>query len=102
DTGVLRNRYIIKFAYWFEGFIYKKAELINVLTPAFKATLLEKKKVPISKIIEISNAADFDMSDDLLDRFNASEFRKSKGWEGKFVITYVGAHGVANGLHQIV
>ena len=29
DTGVLTNRYIIKFAYWFEKFIYKRAKMIN-------------------------------------------------------------------------
>lgn len=102
DTGVITNRYIIKFAYWFEGFVYKKAKLINVLTPAFYRTLVEKKGVNPNKIIEIPNAADFDMSDDLINTMNIASFREKHGWEDKFVITYVGAHGVANGLHQIV
>ena len=63
DTGVLKNKLIIKLAYWFEGFIYKKAKLINVLTPAFRdAFSLEKKKVPKEKIIFIPNAADFSLS----------------------------------------
>ena len=44
DTGVLTNRFIIKMAFWFEKFIYKKAKLINVLTPAFYKTLLTIKK----------------------------------------------------------
>jgi len=35
DTGVLTNKLIIRLAYWVEGFIYKRARLINVLTPAF-------------------------------------------------------------------
>ena len=34
--------------------------------------------------------------------FDAAEFRKKQGFEDKFVITYVGAHGVANHLIQIV
>lgn len=102
DTGILTNKWIIKFAYWFENFIYKRASLINVLTPAFRTTLLEKKNVDASKIIEIPNAADFDMSDDLLENFDVHSFRTEQGWNNKFVITYVGAHGVANGLHQIV
>ena len=101
DTGVLQNKYIIRFAYWFEKFIYKKASLINVLTPAFYKTLVEAKNVPNSKLIEIPNAADFAISDDLLSTFDFKSFRKELGWNSKFVITYVGAHGVANGLHQI-
>jgi len=42
DTGVLQNKFIIRGAYWFEALIYKKAKLINVLTPAFKEKLIEK------------------------------------------------------------
>src|SRR5690606_2804986 len=58
DTGVITNRYIIKFAYWFERFVYRRAALINVLTPAFYRTLVEKKQVSPNKLIEIPNAAD--------------------------------------------
>ena len=102
DTGILKNKLIIKFAYWFEGFIYKKARLINVLTPAFYKTLLHAKNVPESKLIMIPNAADFALSDDLLGTFDRKIFRKERGFEDKFVITYVGAHGVANGLDQVL
>lgn len=101
DTGVITNKYIIKFAYWFEKFIYKRASLINVLTPAFYTKLVEDKRISADKLIEIPNAADFDMADDLLANFDYEQFRKDLGWDSKFVITYVGAHGVANGLHQI-
>lgn len=102
DTGVVTNKYIINFAYWFEKFVYKKAKLINVLTPAFYKILVEKKNVHPDKIIEIPNAADFDMSDDLLANMDVEAFRIVQGWNDKFVITYVGAHGIANGLHQII
>ena len=58
DTGVLQNKWIIRFAYWFETFIYRKAKLINVLTPAFKAKLIEKG-VPENKIIFIPSHYSF-------------------------------------------
>lgn len=103
DTGVVTNTFIIKFAYWFEGFMYKKASLINVLTPAFKDTLITKKAVPQEKIIFIPNAADFDISDQILNSaFDKEAFKKDKGWQGKNIITYVGAHGVANHLIQVI
>lgn len=102
DTGVLTNSFIIKLAYKVEAFLYKNATLINVLTPAFRTHLIEHKKVAPEKIIFIPNAADFSLSDSLLAQFDAQTFRKQQGWEGRFVITYVGAHGVANGLHQVL
>ena len=63
DTGVLTNKLVIKLAYWVEGFIYKRARLINVLTPAFYTALREKKGIPASKLIQISNASDFSLSE---------------------------------------
>lgn len=102
DTGVLKNKLIIKFAYWFENFIYKRAALINVLTPAFYNILRDKKNVPESKLIFIPNAADFSLSDHLLKSFDRKTFREEHQLDGRFVITYVGAHGVANHLEQIL
>jgi len=102
DTGVVTNKTIISLAFWLESFIYKKATLINVLTPAFRQSLIEKKNVSPEKIIFIPNAADFGLSDSVLKNFNAEAFRQEKGWNERFVVTYVGAHGVANHLQQIL
>ncbi len=103
DTGVVTNKVIIKFAYWFEAFIYKRAKLINVLTPAFRDKLINEKNVPKDKVVFIPNAADFSLSSEVLQSdFNADEFRSKMGWADKMVITYVGAHGVANHLIQVI
>lgn len=102
DTGVLTNKCIIKMAYWFEAFIYRKAKLINVLTPAFYNTLKENKNVSTTKLIMIPNAADFTLSEEIMQNFDRESFRDEHGLEGRFVITYVGAHGVANHLEQVL
>lgn len=102
DTGVLKNKFIIRLAYWVEAFLYKKAAKINVLTPAFRKKLIDDKGVPADKVIYIPNAADFGLSDSLLSRFDVAAFRRSHGLEGRFVITYVGAHGIANHLIQVI
>lgn len=102
DTGVLKNKLVIKLAYWVEAFIYKHAALINVLTPAFYKVLHEQKGIPERKLIQISNASDFSLSEKLLHEFDPKAFRKEHDLEGHFVITYVGAHGVANHLEQVL
>ena len=102
DTGVLTNKLLIRLAYRFERFIYRKAALINVLTPAFRDKLIEDKQVPAEKVIFIPNAADFSLADELHVNFNPSKFRAEHGLNGKKIVTYVGAHGVANHLIQVL
>ncbi|WP_297338015.1 glycosyltransferase family 4 protein [Algoriphagus sp.] len=101
DTQVLTNSWVIKMAFSLEKFIYKKAHLINVLTPAFKKSLVNDKNIDAEKIIFIPNGADFRLSEKLLASFDAKGFRKKMKWENRFVVTYVGAHGVANHLEQV-
>lgn len=102
DTGVLTNKQLINAAYWLEKNAYRHASIINVLTPAFQKKIVEDKNIPLSKVIMIPNAADFSISDRILADFDGKAFRRSIGLDGKFVITYVGAHGVANHLQQIL
>lgn len=102
DTGVLTNRFIIWLAYRVEAFIYRTAKLVNVLTPAFYKVLRDRKHIAEQKLIQISNAADFSLSEQLLHTFNRDAFRLQHDLEGRFVITYVGAHGVANHLEQLI
>jgi len=102
DTGVITNRVLIRFAYWLEKSIYQGASLINVLTPPFREKLIENKGVSPDKIIVIPNACDFALSDYLLSEFDRASFIEERGWNGQFVITYVGAHGVANHLIQLL
>jgi len=102
DTGMISNSLLIKFSYWFEKTIYKKAKLINVLTPAFKKKLIENKNVPAEKIIYIPNASDFSLAEKVAQDFDARKFRVEQGIDDKFVITYIGAHGIANHLIQLI
>ena len=104
DTGVLKNKLIIKLAYRFESYMYRRAKMINVLTPAFRDKLINFKYVPKEKIIFIPNGSDFSLATEIQkdSKFNAKEFKKQLGFENKFVITYVGAHGVANHLIQLI
>ncbi len=102
DAGVIRNKLLIRLAFFLEKWIYRYAAIINVLTPAFKKKLIEKKKVPANKIIEIPNGADLSDVEMVLDQFDRTAFRMAHQWEGRLVLVYVGAHGVANHLQQVI
>lgn len=102
DTGILKNKMLIKLAYKVESFIYNKSKLINVLTPATHTTLKNAKGIDEKKLIMIPNAANFLLADEIRSNFNRELFRKENDLDGKFVITYVGAHGAANYLEQLI
>ncbi len=102
ETEVLTNKWIIRWSYWFERFIYKTAHKINVLTPAYTENLIKKKHIDPSKIIMIPNGADFLITDQLLEQFDPDELKNSLGLSNAFVVIYVGAHGIANDLIQLV
>lgn len=99
DTGVLTNKTLIKLSYWLEKKSYKSASWVNVLTPAFEKVLIEKKNIRPDRISMIPNGADLDI-------FKPGELnnwvRDKHNLKDKFVITYVGAHGRANHLSQLL
>ena len=99
DTGVMKNKWLIKLSYWLEKKSYKSANWINVLTPAFEKSLIENKSIRPDRISMIPNGADLDI-------FNKGkptvDVRQKHNLADKFVITYVGAHGLANHLIQIL
>jgi glycosyltransferase involved in cell wall biosynthesis len=99
DAGVLTNKCLIKFGYWLERFSYRHAAWINVLTPAFEEVLINRKAVPAEKISMIPNGADLDI---IKPGPRDNWVRQKHNLNNKFVVTYVGAHGVANALMQLI
>lgn len=99
DTGVLTNKWLIRLSYWLEKKSYQSSCWINVLTPAFEQALIEKKNIRPDRISMIPNGADMDI-------FKPGELnnwvREKHNLQDKFVVTYVGAHGRANALIQLV
>jgi glycosyltransferase involved in cell wall biosynthesis len=102
ETGVLKNRLLIRLSFWLEAILYRKSSLINVLTPAFRDFLINTKRVRTEKIILIPNAADFVLADKIYAGQDRNAFRNNLGWENRFVLIYAGAHGVSNSLTQIL
>lgn len=99
DTGVLTNKWLIKMGYRLERLSYKSSNWVNVLTPAFEKALVEKKNVRPDRISMIPNGADLD----IFKPANRNNWVREKyNLDDKFVVTYVGAHGVANHLIQIL
>jgi glycosyltransferase involved in cell wall biosynthesis len=78
--------------------LYRAARAVVVVTDAFRARLVERG-VPADKIHVVKNGVD-------LGRFvplpRGTPLRATLGWQDKFVIGYVGTHGMAHGLDAVL
>jgi glycosyltransferase involved in cell wall biosynthesis len=93
QLGFIQNYFLKNFLLRLEKHIYENAKAIVALSPAIKSAI--EKKVPGKLVIAIPNMADTDFY--FPESKNATLQRKF-GVENKFVVSYIGALGVANGL----
>jgi len=99
-TGVLRRGALLtRFLYALERWACRRADRINVLTPAFRDDLLRRGLAPEQKIILVPNGADLDL---FAPAPADSTLRTELGWGDRFVVMYAGAHGRANAIGQLV
>ncbi len=97
QLGFLKNPWLQAKARQLEQTIYKEAEAIVALSPMIRAAI--EKAVPHKKIHLIPNMADTDFFRPLPKQ---AAWEKEWHTEGKFVISYIGALGYANGLHAML
>jgi glycosyltransferase involved in cell wall biosynthesis len=99
-TGVLRRKAVLTRAlYAIEQWACSSADLVNVLTPAFRDDLIRRGLATADKICFVPNGADVDLFRPG-PRDNA--VRRELKWGQRFVVMYSGAHGRANALGQLI
>jgi glycosyltransferase involved in cell wall biosynthesis len=81
------------------GFLYRRADRIVVVSPAFKDHLIRHWDVPAAKISIVENGVETDLF--RLDPA-AIEVRKQLQLEDRFLICYIGTMGNAHGLETLI
>ena len=100
STGVLREGApLTRLLYGLERWTCRRADKVNVLTPAFREDLLRRGLAGAEKIVFVPNGADLEI-------FKPTPadlaLREQLGWGVRFVVMYSGAHGRANAVGQLV
>lgn len=97
-VGAMRESIVIKLLEQLVYFLYRRATRIVVVTDSFKERLILEKVEP-GKIDVIKNGV-------LLDQFQPMpkdrELLLQHNLEGKFVVAYIGTHGMAHNLSFIL
>lgn len=98
-VGATKRNAAIRFFEFLEKRMYKSASKIVVVTDSFAKTLIEKHKVDPKKIAVVKNGANLELyqpqakNEQLLVQF---------GLENKFIIGYIGTHGMAHALDFVL
>ena len=98
QLGFVQNYFLRRILYALEKLIYRHADSIVVLSPAIQTAV--ERKMPDKTTHLIPNMADLDFYRPTTKKDQRLE--KEFDTQGKFVVTYAGAVGVANGLDYIV
>src|SRR5271166_5367486 len=81
------------------GFLYRRADCVVVVSPAFKDHLIRYWNVPAEKISLVENGVETDLFRLLPAR---SEVRKQLNLEDRFLVCYIGTIGNAHGLETLI
>ena len=99
EMGVLKNPILIALSRWLERFLYWRAAHLLVNSPAYRDYLVEKKGVLPSKVTLIANGVDPNM---FHPEKRGENLRSELDLNGKFVVTYAGAIGLANDIPTLL
>ena len=96
--GVLKNKALLRLLEKMELHFYAACDGIVVVTRSFKQNLISRG-VPADKIEVITNGVDEEVykpqskNQSLLEKY---------GLQDKFIVTYIGAHGISHALDKVV
>ncbi|MFZ1983083.1 MAG: glycosyltransferase family 4 protein [Desulfatitalea sp.] len=97
-VGVVKGRGLVVLLEYIELFLYRAPNFVVAVTHSFKRHMVAKGIAP-DKIAVVPNGAD-------LERFQPLEkhngFRQRYHLENKFVVSYVGTHGMAHALESVL
>jgi len=98
-VGAMKESFAIRMLEKLELFLYRKADSIISVTHSFKKELIERG-VDGTKIDVVLNGVDLTKYEPVEQK--DTELAEQFGLHGKFVAGYIGTHGLAHGLENIV
>lgn len=100
ELEVMKNRFLIKVLDKFISYLYRRAESIVTVTESFRSSIIARGFSP-QKVVNIPNGADT-LFWDIKKSANGQKLREELMLKDKFVVLYIGAHGISHALSKIL
>ena len=98
ELGVIRNRLLIWLLERVELFLYRRADRVVPVTERFADDIV-RRGVDRAKVAVVTNAVD---EQRYAPGPRDEELARANGLEGKFVVLYLGAHGISHALSRVL
>lgn len=98
DLGILKNRRLIAVLEAIEMFLYRQSTKVVTVTDSFRRTLIARG-ICAGKVDVVTNGAEIDF---FKPQPSNNSVREKFNLHGKFVVSYIGAHGISHGLENIL
>ncbi|WP_373517221.1 glycosyltransferase family 4 protein [Pricia sp.] len=98
-VGAMDTNPVISFFEFLEHRMYKSAWKIITVTDSFKKELVQKHHIPATKIEVVKNGINTDM---FVPEPKNETLANKLGLNGKFIVGYIGTHGMAHKLDFIL
>ncbi|GBF18521.1 MULTISPECIES: glycosyltransferase family 4 protein [Arenibacter] len=98
-VGAMKNNPVISFFEYLEHKMYLNAWKIITVTDSFKKQLIDKHKIKEDKIEVVKNGANMELYGP---KPKNQRLLEEHGLKGKFIIGYIGTHGMAHKLDFIL
>lgn len=95
EMGLMRPGLALSLSEWLERWSYRRAFFVNAVTEGIQHTLIDRKRVPASKVLFLPNGVDTEL---FRPRPVDVALASSLGLGGKKVIVYAGTLGLFQGL----
>ncbi len=98
EMGIIKNKQIIRLLELGELWLYRQSSQIVTVTEAFRQDLI-RRNIPAEKITTIPNGADINFWQP---QPKPTALAADLGVADKFVVLYIGAHGISHALEKIL
>ncbi len=99
ELGALRNPVLIRLLEALEQRLYEAARLIVVVAESTRP-YLHARGIPDEKIAIIPNGIDLRFLESASE--TPESFREKNGWQDKFLVSYIGTHGMSHALEVVL
>ncbi len=98
QLGLIKNKFIIRLLQWIELMLYKKSvHIVGVADST--VNVLAERGIEEEKISIIKNGVDLDL---FRNSGRQDELKNQHNLAGKFVISYIGTHGLSHALDKVL